>query len=191
MKHYKIVLFIMLSLSFSSYLAAQHAVYTLSFSSGKGEYIPMSRYKDKKILIVVAGPDALQANASAKYLGDIQKEYPDVTVIIIPIADSGVSMATDTLTDVANTDRGALVTTAESSRHPLLQWLSDSKQNLHFDVTLKHDEQFFVISASGVLYAVLEKGVPDAVLKEVLTAKDVEPQQVITDINRQGYTPPR
>jgi hypothetical protein len=31
----------------------------------------------------------------------------------------------------------------------------------------------------------LGKGVSDMVLKEVLTAGDIKPQQVITDINRQ------
>jgi hypothetical protein len=148
----------------------------------------MSDYKGKKTLIVVAGTASLQAKSSARYLGGLQEKYPDVSVVIIPVADSSGTSAGPVpkeKTAVANTRFSTLVTAKEREKDPLLQWLSDSKQNHHFDVTLTNDEQFFVISESGVLYAVLEKGVPDMTLKEVLTAEDVKPQQVITDINRQ------
>ena len=192
MKHR--ILLIAVMLLGSQLLFSQHSLYDMHFGSSEDRPVTMSDYKGKKTLIVVAGPASLQAKSSARYLGDIQKKYPAVSVVIIPVADSSHPSADPVPKDkamVANTRYSALVASKEKERHPLLQWLSDSKQNHHFDVTLKNDEQFFVISESGVLYAVLEKGVSDAILKEVLTAKDVQPQQVVTDINRKGYTSPR
>jgi glutathione peroxidase len=173
-------------------LQAQSSFYDLSVVSSSGKVISMSAYKGKKLLIVIASPEALGAKTAARYLGKIQAAYPAVSVLVLPStatgADSTAAAEVKQLPGLSNTLYStAAVTTKnkQTEQHPLLQWLTRKESNMHFDRDIECDEQFYVISESGVLYAALGKSVSDRVLNEVLTAGDVKPQQVITDINRQ------
>lgn len=192
MKRFLIFIFLMLA---AGWLHAQDDFYALSVVTSSGELVTMSEYKGKKVLIVVASPEALQAKSAPRYLGRIQSEYPDIAILVLPSDIGGDSSSTEEIKPypgLSNTRFSSLLTAGKKSpseKDAFLQWLTRSKDNRHFEKNIVNDEQFFVISESGVLYAVLEKGVPDAFLKAVLTAPDVKPQQVITDHNRQGYTP--
>lgn len=172
-------------------LQAQSSFYDLSVVSSSGKVISLSAYKGKKLLIVIASPGALRAKTAARYLGKIQAAYPAVSVLVLPAtaaADSAGAAEVKQLPGFSNTLYGtaAVITkNKQTEQHPLLQWLTRKENNKHFDKDISSDEQFYVISESGVLYAALGKGVSDMVLKEVLTAGDVKPQQVITNINRQ------
>ncbi|MBX3238283.1 MAG: hypothetical protein KIT80_05820 [Chitinophagaceae bacterium] len=187
-------LFIAVLLLGSQPLFAQHSLYDMYFRSSTDNLIHLSDYKGKKLLIAIANTATVQdKNSSAGYMGAIRKNYPDIAVLVIPLRDSADTAAVDLSREnplkSSNTNYSSLIAFEERAQHPLLQWLTQAGRNKHFDKGITSDEQFFVISESGVLYAVLEKGVPDAFLKAVLTAPDVQPQQVITDHNRQGYTP--
>lgn len=180
----------------ASWLHAQNNFYDLSVVSSSGKVFSMSSYKGKKLLIVVASPGALRASSSAQYLGKIQSAYPAVSVLVLPAGDIGADSTAEVkqFAELNNTMFSAAASIAKDKQavqHPLLQWLTHKDSNRHFDGDITNDEQFYVISESGVLYAVLGKGVSDAVLKEALTAEDVKPQQSITDVNRQGYSDPR
>jgi glutathione peroxidase len=183
-----ICIFFMLT---ASWLQAQNNFYDLSVVSSSGNVVSMSAYKGKKLLIVIASPEVLRAKTAARYLGKIQSAYPAVSVLILPATVTGVDSATAAevkqFPRLNNTLYSAATVSTKSKQteqHPLLQWLTRKDSNKHFDRDITDDEQFYVVSESGVLYAALGKGVSDMVLKEVLTAGDVRPQQIITDINR-------
>lgn len=175
------------------WLHAQSSFYDLSVVSFSGKVVNMSSYKGKKVLIVVASPAALQAKTAARYLGKIQSGFPKVSVLILPAGDIDKDSSTSgyelnqepQLSSTVFSTLASAGKIKESEQNPLIRWLTNSSNNRHFNHDITSDEQFFVISESGVLYAVLGKGVPDEVLKTVLETEDVKPQQVITEINRQ------
>jgi glutathione peroxidase-family protein len=178
----------------SCLLQAQNNFYDLSVIPAMGRVVSLSDYKGKKVLIVVASPTAIQAKNAARYLGKVQAAYPQIAVLVLQTADTGkvvdsaVIANPEQLQKLSNTRFVTLTAAGKdkgSAQHPLLQWLTHSDSNRHFDLDITGDEQFFVISESGVLYAVLEKGAPDEALKTVLETGDIKPQQVITGINRQ------
>ena len=55
-----------------------------------------------------------------------------------------------------------------------MQWLTHAGQNIHFDADVTTDNQLYIISESGILYAVLEKGVPPGVIDQLLKQEDVK-----------------
>lgn len=188
----KIFIFIFLMLS-GGWLYSQNNFYNHSVVSTADKVLNMSAYKDRKVLIVVASPAVLSGKSSSRYLGKIQATYPELSVLIIPARDIGrdssgaASFVAQPVPGLKNTAFGAATLAGKdkgSGQHPLLRWLTNSGENRHFDASINDDEQFFVISESGVLYAVLGKGVPDELLKMVLEAPDIGQQQLITDINR-------
>lgn len=177
-------------------LQAQDNFYDVSLVSSSGKVVNMSSYAGKKLLIVVTSPRILQAKTPAAYLGKIQASYPNVSVLILPFdnaADSASVIDWNLLPTVDNTLFGAQITNGKdsASENPMLRWLTTPTLNQHFEKTISSDEQYYVISESGVLYAVLDKGVSETFLKEVLTAPDVKPQNVITEINKQERSNPR
>lgn len=178
------------------WLQAQTSFYDQALALTSGKVINMSSFKERKVLLVILSPTSLREKSSEKYLGKIQSEFPDLSVIVL---QSNIGADTTSFTDVkqydtiSNTSFSNVVSGGkdQAQTDPLLHWLTDSTSNLHFRTNTISDEQLYVISESGVLYAVLGKGVSDALLKEILTAKDVKPQQIITDDNRKDYVKPR
>ena len=161
-------------------LLAQDNFYDLSVVSASGELANLSDYKGKKVLIVVASPGALQAKTPARYLGKIQSEYPGISVLILPsdigadslsAADSSSAIESKAYPVLNNTRFGALIKAGKdksSDRGAMLQWLTRANGNKHFEKDILSNEQYYVISESGVLYAVLEKEISDIFLKAVL-----------------------
>lgn len=174
-------------------LHAQSSFYDLSVVSFSGKVVNMSSYKGKKVLIIVASPAALRAKTASRYLGKIQSTFPKLSVLVLPAGDiakdsSAFGYEPSQEPQLSSTIFSTLAIAGknkEAQQHPLIRWLTRSDNNRHFDLDITSDEQFFVISESGVLYAALGKGVPNEVLKTVLEAEDVKPQQVVTEINRQ------
>ncbi len=60
-----------------------------------------------------------------------------------------------------------------SERNPLIKYLTSAKENGHFDVDLTSDFCMFLLSESGVLYAVMERMPNAKQLDQLLTQKDV------------------
>lgn len=177
-------------------LQAQDNFYDVSLVSSSDKIINMSSYAGKKLLIVVSSPRTLRTKTPAAYLGKIQASYPSVSVLILPFDNTGDSASVidwNSMPTVDNTLFGAQITNRKdsASENPMLRWLSKSQLNQHFEKAISSDEQYYVISESGVLYAVLDKGVSETFLKEVLTAPDVKPQNIITDINKQERSNPK
>ena len=76
-------------------LQAQSSFYDLTVVSSSGKVISLSAYKGKKLLIVIASPEALQAKTAAWYLGKIQAAYPAVSVLVLPPTAAGTDSAGD------------------------------------------------------------------------------------------------
>ena len=61
-----------------------------------------------------------------------------------------------------------------TDQNALMKWLTNSSENNRFDAEVSTDNQLYVISESGILYAILEKGAPLKVLETVLGQKDIQ-----------------
>jgi hypothetical protein len=86
-----------------------------------------------------------------------------------------VSLKTKSPKEFLVSDSGGVKKDKGERQHPLVRWLTDIKQNQYFDGDVESDLQLYVISESGVLYAIMAKGVRMAVLNEVLHADDIKP----------------
>lgn len=53
-------------------------------------------------------------------------------------------------------------------QHPLFKWLTHVTENNHFDEDVDYASKLFIISRTGILYGVLPKEVPKAVLMQLL-----------------------
>ena len=160
-------------------LYAQTSFYDLSIVTVSGEVVNFSDYKGKKVLIIVASPGALKSKTAARYFGKLQSQYPDVSVLILPLdigMDSSSVIENEVYPLLSNSKFSVLVKAGKDKTletGTLLNWLTHGNNNKHFTKDIMSNEQYYVISESGELYAVLEKGVSDVFLKEVLTAPDV------------------
>lgn len=159
---------------------AQSTIYDLNVQTPGGNTISMSTFKGRKIMIVSVSSDNLKVE-DLNFWDSIQTSNTSLAVILIPANDLGATVddsTVQTITSNLSTEiilsEGVLVKKAEGqNQDPILQWLTHSNENSHFNADVTTNEQIYVISESGVLYAVLEKGVPVTVLDEVLKQQDV------------------
>jgi glutathione peroxidase-family protein len=160
---------------------AQTSIYNLSYQTTTGKVLALSDYKGKKLLIATCSSSSLLKLNSINYWDSLKATNPNLNILIIPAID---------IIDISDTSnfQSALKSTSSKvafarlslvrkdngpNQHMILQWLTHKEQNLHFDEDVDSDNQLFLISESGVLYAVLGKGVPQNILANVLMQKDV------------------
>ena len=174
--------FLFFILLYSGQLFAQSSIYDQTVQSEKGKTISLSDYKGKKLLIAVVSTDNLKKKDAINYWDSLQTSNPGVVVFVIPADD--ISKDTDTTnnnTQQTSSDKVTVTSIASakkdkgSSQHPLMQWLTHVVKNSHFDADVETDIQLYVISESGLLYAVLEKGVRQQLIDDVLKQEDVKP----------------
>jgi glutathione peroxidase len=174
-------LLLLIIILYSGQLKAQNRVYDISIPEINGKTINMADYKGKKIMVAAVSPDNLQ-NGQLLYLDSIQIRNPSLIIIAIPATDfrgANDSLAIEALKK--STMLHIIVAAAEGvkkvnagKQNRLLYWLTNSSMNTHFNADVQTDNQLYVISESGVLYAVLEKGVSATVISQLLKQADLK-----------------
>lgn len=165
------LLFLCLSIIFLS--AVTSSFYDIKFEALDGTIIKTSSYKGKKVVIAL-----LSANASGlgmvTYLDSIQKANKSVQVIIIPTGDFDGSVSAQDLKSLKK-NISLLVTkplkvkkSNGNLQHPLFVWLTQVKENKHFDMDVQSEGQLFIVSERGTLYSVLPKDTPRNIISKVI-----------------------
>lgn len=163
-------------------VSAQSSIYDLQVKTRNDKLISLQDYKDKKILIASVGVKNLHKKEAFSYWDSLQAANPQVAIIIIPSNDFGTDdsvSATDKTT--APVSAKTIVSISVSAKkdkginqNPLMHWLTHADRNTHFDADVNTDNQLYIINESGMLYAVLEKGVPPGVIDQLLKQEKVK-----------------
>lgn len=174
--------FFLLILFYSGRLLAQSSIYNVSIESINGKTILLSEFRGEKIVIATVSPDRLK-NGGLSYLDSLQIAYPSVTILVVPADDFGGLNDSLIITDIKKNISSLHVTIAAECavkkdkgfrQNPLLKWLTNVAANSHFNDDVETDDQLFIISESGILYAVLVNEFSGSVIKNVLSQPDVK-----------------
>ncbi|MEO6230420.1 MAG: hypothetical protein ABJB11_13695 [Ferruginibacter sp.] len=176
MKYFLMLLFFIPGRSFS-----QTSLFDIQLKSLDGKIVRMKDYKGKKIVISTASAVILQSYQLA-FLDSLQESNPSIVVIAVPAIDFGGIDDSLKIGALKKSSRPNMVVAAADwvkksngiKQNRLLQWLTNSSQNTHFNADITMDAQLYIISESGVLYAVLEKGTPVSLINQLLKQEDVK-----------------
>jgi glutathione peroxidase len=143
-------------------------LYKLTFKSLDGGIIHMSDFKGKQVMIATfdfSDPDRM-------FLKSLDSLYASrrsgLEIIAVPVQDFKPGGTTAELKAILRDELNLRFTIAEpgfgkknkgTNQHGLLQWTTDKDANTHFDDDIKRDGEIFIISASGNLYAKLNKDI--------------------------------
>ena len=178
--------------------AGQTPFHDLTLHTAYGGQFSLQQYKGQKVVIAAVNISNFKKKDVLQFWDSLQTAHPKIAFVIIPASDhdtpekEGDTPRPDSVTTAADSailrdvkervsDKIVLstmgkVSKAEGARqHPLMQWLTQVKQNKHFDLDVESDVQIYVISESGELYAVLTKDTRLPFLHEVLQQADVQP----------------
>jgi glutathione peroxidase len=164
-------------------VSAQSNIYDFRVQTKNGKSINLQDFKGKKILIASVGAKNLQEKSAFSYWDSIQTANPKIAIIIIPSDDFSEADSISASVDGIKVPPSSKTTVSASvsvkkdkgdRQNPLMQWLTHAGQNTHFDADVTTEKQLYIISESGVLYAVLEKGVPPVVISQLLKQEDVK-----------------
>lgn len=161
---------------------SQSSVYDLALQTATGKEVSLGDYKGQKILIASISQDNLDKKDAFYFWDSLQKANPKVAIIIIPANDFGTDTDAVLKTSIVSAaPEGVILASAArvkkdkgQNQNSIMKWLTTGSENSHFDEEVNSDFQIYVISESGVLYAVLEKGVPLSVIDDVLKQDDVK-----------------
>jgi glutathione peroxidase len=159
----------------------QTSIYDIQIQTMDGKTISMSAYKGKKIMIAAVSPDNMQAGG-LDFLDSLQKAHPSVTVIAVPALDFGGQQNTEILGSLKTiAPKNIIITisaqvkkTAGLQQDHLLYWLTHSSENSHFNAEVETDNQIYIISESGILYSIMEKGTKLAIIDQALKQVDIK-----------------
>jgi len=182
----KILLQIILCVFSTSVVIGQEAssLYRLSVAlDDSGRSVNLIDYQGKKVLVAVF--DARNPDTPLlSQLDELQKKYLDrLKVIVIPVRDvSNSAIAVDAnwwqgtggSYEVSAVSAGKKA--SETAQHPLLRWITDEKENRHFNHDIKEGGYLFAISETGRLFAVLKRSssVEQSLLQRILDSKVVD-----------------
>jgi glutathione peroxidase-family protein len=147
--------------------------YDIKFESLDGTVIKTSSYQGKKIIVAVVSANTAGVSL-VRYLDSVQKANANVIVIAIPTGEFNGTVTVQELKDLKKNltivvTKPLKVRKANASlQHPLFVWLTQAKENTHFDMDVDGEGHVFVISARGTLYSVLTKDTPRTVLGKVI-----------------------
>jgi glutathione peroxidase-family protein len=176
---HKITLFFLFSLvGFCQFCIAQE-VYQYSANAADGNEISLQRFKGQKMVLVILSPnpaDSMHTNLLA-----FAKRHADSVKIIGLTASVGGKEPTHfdkikaiyTGSPVILLSPSVLGKAQPTEQTPLLQWLTNSKLNHHFDKDAVEPETRFFIDETGRLYSVLSKhaGWDTPFIRQVLAAR--------------------
>ncbi len=183
----KLILILLLLTSINVF--GQQKFHELQVETAYDGRFDMSLYKGQKVVVAAISIEQLNNKSTLVFWDSLQAANPKVGFIIIPATDIGTN-AKDTSVDedvkgrtskrIVLSGAGKVKKTNKERQHPIMQWLTNSKQNSHFDMEVESDVQIYIISATGELYAVLSKDTSQEVLQEALK-RDDSPRAVLTE----------
>jgi glutathione peroxidase-family protein len=156
-----------------------NSFYDIKFEALDGTVVKTSSFEGKMVIIAVvsANPDAIQL---VRYLDSVQKANKTVQVIAIPTADFKGDVRDEGLrtlkvnTDILITRPLKVKKNHGAEQHPLFAWLTQAKQNSHFDTDVNNEGQLFFVSGKGTLYSVLQKGTPTGAIGKIINRSFAE-----------------
>lgn len=167
---YKLILLIMICLT-SVAVYAQTSIYDQAVNDIESNSISLSGYSGKKLLFIVL-PLTSSDTTVRQQLLRFQQRYDSSRVRIIGLVamEEGYSSENKAAVEelyADNIQAGLLLTTgiavrksSGSSQAPLLQWLTNKDNNLHYDQDADEVGKKFFVSETGRLYAVLGASTP-------------------------------
>jgi glutathione peroxidase len=173
-------LFFILCILYSGNAFSQSSIYDLDVRTPDGNTINMSNYKGQKILIVSVTAENLLTK-DLHFWDSLQRTNAPIAVVLIPANDLGKPFDDSTIEVIKNILSKNLILSASAkvkkaeaqNQDPIFQWLTHSDRNAHFNADVTTNKQIYIVSESGILYAVLEQGVPVTVIDRALKQKDV------------------
>jgi glutathione peroxidase len=162
-------------------LMAQSSLYKITLTTINGKNINLSDFGGKKIMVASVSAENLN-NGQLAYLDSLQLANPAIIVIAVPAADYKSVNDSATVTQMKNNSSLHIIVTGADvvkknnggKQNKLLFWLTSVSANTHFDLDVTTDDQVYIISESGVLYAVLEKGASAGLINQLLKQEDVK-----------------
>jgi glutathione peroxidase-family protein len=141
-------------------------VHSIHFNGIDNSDIDMSIYKGRQILVVQFS--ALNPNRTQLISLDslYKSRRESLQVIGIPVNDSDadikknsvVKLLRDTLKlSFVISDISKAKKRADNNQHSLLKWISHVDLNKHFDYDIEDGDQMYMISKTGILYALLAR----------------------------------
>lgn len=171
-------LFLLSFIFYANALFSQSSIYDLSITTAAGQNLSLSEYKGSKMVIAAVSPDSLQKESVLNYWDSLQTANPTVIFILVPANDFASPGDTVVLEnpsgDIVLSEGADVKKDNGSNQSPLMQWLTDPAKNSHFNADVRTDNQLYFISETGVLYAVLEKGVEQQVVDNILKQDEVQ-----------------
>lgn len=157
------IIFILL-LSIPVCMFSQQDLYNITFQDIKNNQVSVNSFSGKKIVISVI--DA--SNPNERYLKMLDTLYrnntTNVQVIAVPAFNFANAISNDSLAAIYNRlHLGYIISKPAKGKkadgdqqHRLLQWLTHSDSNRHFDNDVEEAGQLYVITENGVLYAAMK-----------------------------------
>jgi hypothetical protein len=172
-----------IAIMYSLPVLSQTSIYDLDIPSAYGGKLGLQDYKGHKLVIAVVSVEELNRKGALQFWDSLKTANPKVGIIVIPAGDMD-TVANDSaaMAGIKSKPSEKFILSESSpvkkdkgeKQHPIVRWLTNVKQNKYFDADVESDQQIYVISESGILYAIMAKGVPTAVLNEVLKSGDVK-----------------
>jgi glutathione peroxidase-family protein len=143
-------------------------LYKIKVTTIDNKEIKLSGYTDRKLLVYicdVSNPDV----ADLKKLEVLyQQNKTRLSVVVVPVTDLNKGGYPSKFTTMLDTLKLSYVITQptngkkenKSAQNELLSYLTDKKQNNHFDDAITKPGEFFILSERGKLYARLKEGIP-------------------------------
>src|SRR5215471_896654 len=156
----KTILFILISF-LSRHQTDTTGLYDIQFLRIDSGVVNMQTYAGKPLIIIefnAANPDRTQL----QYFDSVFKNNNQINIIAIPLQDFEGSLSRDSLRSLLVDTFGISYTIADvalgqkqagDSQHPLMKWLTNVDQNLHFNTDITVEGETFIISSDGVLYS--------------------------------------
>lgn len=165
-------------------LNAQRNAFDFSVRDAKGNFVSLSDFKGKRLVVATIAKENLETKTAFSYWDSIQRANPQIKFFIIPVNDFGADSSGEISSSLSRSSPSGLFLSQTVSakkgsgekQDPFIRWLTNGSENGHFDMDVSDDQQMFVISEAGVLYAVVGKGTSRKILNEILSQPDIKYQ---------------
>jgi len=156
----------------------ESGIYSIRITKFDGTTISLSDYSGRKILITALDPSG-NSKPLLKLIDSVNATFPGLISIAVPSYEYGGTAADSLVRNITGSDKyKAIITIPEyvtkssnSIQHGLFKWLTNVKENGHFDSDVRGSGQIFIINETGVLYAVLDRGASFADISYALNQK--------------------
>lgn len=175
------IFIIALTLLIGNELLAQSSIYKINLQTIDGKTINFSDYQGKKIMLASVSPEIMKAQG-LRFYDSIQKINKNLVIIIIPASDFGGSrnseiinaVKSDTVKHVPIATLSPVKKDKGASQNSVMKWVTSTTGNTHFNDDIQTDMETFLISESGILYAMFAKGASLESFKNALAQVDVK-----------------